>query len=148
MFEKHFNDKPAVSQPIKIGTASGKFKEVCVDIYKNGDIYFKFGKNSRWFPFNDNVVNAKYEFISSAFAESNSTEGPYMIKQKYQGNNIVREKIYEDTSREKIIINKNTGTVIEKSSMKRKLSPQELSEIQKGTKTIKNKSITIDLKNY
>jgi hypothetical protein len=49
LFRKHFKDKPVLSQPLAIKTAT-QTAEMLLEVYENGDIFVKYGTFTQWFP--------------------------------------------------------------------------------------------------
>jgi len=148
LFQSHFQEKPIHSGMNVIKTETGNLS-MKVSIYRNGDIFVEYGDYSQWFPYRPPKEAKKTSsgiswLISDAYAENYSTglspcelakqadqtntnvATSYLLKDVRQGENLLRERTYEDGCRETLSINVNTGQI-----MQRRLEMITLSEQQK-----------------
>jgi len=129
LYKKHFQESPTLTQPLKVELEKWTVA-VTVDVYKNGDIHLSVGDNTSWFPFNR---VQRPSLVRAAYAEPADTpSGRYIQNQREEGGSIVRERSYENGFRETIVINRNTGRIIRRSTESRALSPEEKASIERG----------------
>jgi hypothetical protein len=129
LFKKHFRDSPVFTQPLEAKLEHWTVT-VLVDVYNDGDVYLTVGPNSDWFPFSPVKQGAA---ISMAYAEPVGTPvGKYIQNQREDGGRIVRERIYQNGFRETIVIDRNTGRIVSRTTENKALSADERTRIEKG----------------
>jgi hypothetical protein len=117
LFQQYFNKEPVVTMPVPIATNRGT-TTMKLSVYQAGDIYVEYGDSTRWFPF-PVQKQAAFSLVSTAYAQSSSPKqgaGAYSQIERIEGNKIVRERYYANGVKETILLNRNTGTIENKTS--------------------------------
>lgn len=140
LFKKYFNKPPVTAIPLPIKQHNGTVT-VHFSVYEEGDIYVEYGLHSQWFPFPKNTASVEgpdiqFNMFSKAYAddsvESLQGFGKYQQNDSFVGNQLLRERIWENGVKENLIIDPRTGQIL---STKRELLDGENQVSLSGTNT-------------
>lgn len=137
LFKAHFKEPPVLSQPVAVEPSSTGAATLVVDVYKNGDLFVLYGKNSRWLPMpREKGKSLASIIVPDAMAEeSPGSLGPDKYSQKWHesaSGTVVRERVYNDGTRESLEIDPRSGSVVGRSESQKPLSGQERQAIEKS----------------
>ncbi len=131
LFQKHFRENPALTQPFN-AQLEKLVVSIELDVYRNGDVFLQVGDNGRWFPFSPFTAALWLPWTLKQAEAGGAPSGRYIQRNRDEGMNIVRERIYENGYRVTLTIDRNTGRIVSRSTDIKPLSPEEKVEIGKG----------------
>ncbi len=116
LFQRHFQEQPASSLPMVVKTDTGTL-DVNIDIYRNGDIFVAYGDHTQWFPFETAKTAAgRFRIIATAEAAELKGEGAYQQRQENHDGSVVRERIYQNSVKETLVIDRNSGRILQRTT--------------------------------
>ena len=152
---KHFKQQPLKTSFHTIKTKYGS-ANMEISVYKNGDIVTIYGTNRKWLCFPESgdktVADSLIDFIiPQAVAQTTvpnvRERTTYIQKQILSPNNseiIEQTRIYSDGTVEKMLINRITGTILDKETSTTTITPELQEQLDRGVEV--EETTTIDVR--
>ncbi len=140
---EHFQEQPLKTSPYNIKTEHGSV-DMEITVYEDGDIVTTYGQNRKWLCFPEIQIGTVAQklvnfLIPQAVAQTTvpnvQERTTYIQKQTLSPNNsqiIEQTRIYSDGTVEKMLINRQTGTILDTNISTTTITPELQEQLDRG----------------